>query len=86
MVCCAGSSRSCCFRYASITVPLLLLLILKRRGRGAASCRRSDEALRREDDLVQGIDRAALSLVRPGRDAVRGLCGTQTSTQAKGVL
>ena len=71
MVCCAGFSRSCWFHYASITLPLRFLLSIERRGRGAAGCRRSDEALRHEDDLVKGIDLAALSLLRPGRDARR---------------
>ena len=55
------------FHYGFVTLPPYL----KRRGRGAAGCSRSDEALRHEDDLVQGNDRAALSLLRPGRDARR---------------
>ena len=51
------------FHYGGITLPAYL----KRRGRGAAGCRRSGEALRPEDDLVKGIDREAVRLARPGQ-------------------
>ena len=51
------------FHYASVTLPLRFLLILKGEDEGQPVAEGVTRHAAREDDLVQGIDRAALSLV-----------------------